>query len=379
MQVQLGEGGEEMQVEAASQSGAKATADSEAKAAVESGGTAEPSPRALAANGTGAMIAAGATVGRSHNNWCLDGWKAKSTQHAADLSKAHFCGWGKDLTCTPFKIKPYTHGRTCGGGGSALTGAEEVRKWVYPGAKDSWVFHACDGAGIQGSDCNGDIYFAEHLGPSVHHGSCHYPDGKKGHELCDYSKEPWGCQHNVCDHWHFGLEEWNSEYQCGWWARGKFRATNSWYKAAGWTGLGSPEDLGGWKGAHFSTYSWTCHPQSAPRAGEGGWDPHGHFEPYSRFPGGPERGLHVQGGPEVLLRQRARLLPRRRAQGGAARRAPLPGQVLLPRRRGGLPPAPPLRPADPRPGRPFQGVQAPARRLRRSPCSGELSNFEWQQ
>lgn len=244
-------------------------------------------------NLTAAVAAASAT--RAADNWCLDGWKAETSDRAADLSKASSCGGGGDLSCTPFWIKPYTYSKECGGG-APLAGSESAsaqgamgnRKWQYPGADDYWIFHACDGAGIQSADCNGDIYYAEHIGKATDTYACRYPDGTPSQEKCDYSDNAWGCQHNSCTHWHAGLDEINSFYQCGWWGYGPQVSPDGWYATGneGWHGLGYEADLGGgWKGAIVATYDWVCHYQDPHQQG-GGTDPSGTWHPYSAFPGG---------------------------------------------------------------------------------------------
>lgn len=81
--------------------------------------------------------------------------------------------------------------------------------------KNYYVFHSCDGAGLQMGDCMGDLYYVEQFFPTCwtewgYDGCrCDY-DGGYGHNL----------PHNRCPMVHLGTQRWYSQYRCGWLATG---------------------------------------------------------------------------------------------------------------------------------------------------------------
>lgn len=110
----------------------------------------------------------------------------------------NFCGGGgegaKDISCSPFYYRPFQFNldqnpplpSVCGGGPyeNIVTGAQwnmGARTWAsFPrsGRKDYWVFHNCDGAGIQ-PDCLGDIKYIERFdGENTQPGCVKGPHGR---------------------------------------------------------------------------------------------------------------------------------------------------------------------------------------------------------
>lgn len=134
-------------------------------------------------------------------NWCMtDGPDDGSANQDIGDGGAKYCGGDQvtvnQLSCTPFAFMPHTSQY----GGCATTGCSDQEdgakaKWkseiqtqgtnapwhpagfsMYTGGRFSakawyatgqeWyvVFHGCDGAGIQSSDCHGDIFYFEIFG-----------------------------------------------------------------------------------------------------------------------------------------------------------------------------------------------------------------------
>merc|ERR1712226_77189 len=74
-----------------------------------------------------------------------------------------------------------------------------------PGAKDVWILHGCDGAGIQ-TDCAGDIFYLEHFA------STQPVDGQ------DCPVGTYGSDHIQCPtFYHPGKGQSFPSYSCGWW------------------------------------------------------------------------------------------------------------------------------------------------------------------
>merc|ERR1711983_27725 len=92
-------------------------------------------------------------------------------------------------------------------------------------ADDVWVVHGHDGAGIQATDCGGDVHYFEHLGPT-------------GKGTCDMHAEyPGQDPLNACYFHHPGKDENYQYYNCGWW-RG-YEADNDWSGLYwSWTDIG---------------------------------------------------------------------------------------------------------------------------------------------
>mmetsp|Transcript_29149 Transcript_29149/g.61621 ORF Transcript_29149/g.61621 Transcript_29149/m.61621 type:complete len:334 (+) Transcript_29149:444-1445(+) len=76
---------------------------------------------------------------------------------------------------------------------------------------DYWVFHACDGAGIQGGDCKGDVQYIEHFGaPSAD--QTVYPTGNNCHlATTANNEERW-----YCNFVHPGTYTVYDDYRGGW-------------------------------------------------------------------------------------------------------------------------------------------------------------------
>mmetsp|Transcript_14168 Transcript_14168/g.20685 ORF Transcript_14168/g.20685 Transcript_14168/m.20685 type:complete len:535 (-) Transcript_14168:421-2025(-) len=154
-----------------------------------------------------------------------------------DLS--NFCGgidsdnpWAQ-LSCSPYQYRPFTRQKvyqydiddeTCGRGHEnpyyeIMANGEGYGDTNYPnygtnawaadftgkGNTDYWVFHACDGAGLQ-SDCAGDSFRLVERFEHLYTDSSVPPGG-----LCDRSER------NYCKFVHPGTENVYTEYRSGWW------------------------------------------------------------------------------------------------------------------------------------------------------------------
>ena len=116
----------------------------------------------------------------------------------------NFCGGGgegaKDISCSPFSYRPYQFNldqnpplkSVCSGSPyeDIVAGAQwnmGARSWAsFPksGRKDYWVFHNCDGAGIQ-PDCLGDIKYIERFDGSNTQPGC--KKGPHGRNHCTFT------------------------------------------------------------------------------------------------------------------------------------------------------------------------------------------------
>jgi len=151
--------------------------------------------------GAGLAIVVGlAGVTAVQGSQCLDGSDDDCLQCASEAANP-WCGGSDDpateMSCTPFHYRPMSFNNVqgtdewCGfsDGDIFKTLAYDdttddqgnATPWPYPGVRawaaqfngdcsqaggnsDYWVFHACDGAGIQGGDCAGDIKYVERFG-----------------------------------------------------------------------------------------------------------------------------------------------------------------------------------------------------------------------
>ena len=131
----------------------------------------------------------------------------------------NYCGGGgegkKDISCSPFTYRPYQFNldhntaNPCGGGPyeNIIAGAQwkmGARTWAsFPAGnrRDYWVFHNCDGAGIQ-PDCLGDIKYIERF------------DGGPSQPGCE--KGPHGRNHCTFTHPNSGTTFGRMKYWAGW-------------------------------------------------------------------------------------------------------------------------------------------------------------------
>ncbi|MCP9801933.1 hypothetical protein KBY67_14460 [Synechococcus sp. RedBA-s] len=115
--------------------------------------------------------------------------------YANNIKLTSNCGGagGPDLSCSPFNYRPFQFNfqnqtpNPCSGdpyteivAGAALNPRQGARAWTsYPNRSDYWVFHNCDGAGIQ-PDCLGDIKYIERFEGYNKPGTEVVCDGKDG-------------------------------------------------------------------------------------------------------------------------------------------------------------------------------------------------------
>lgn len=135
------------------------------------------------------------------------------------IANPWWCDPTKELTCTPYNYRPFTynlqHGNVCNGEVfDLLTGSRsDARAWAYFDATgkassgDFFVFHACDGAGLQ-SDCKGDIKYVEHFAGRAQGNSCQQ-DPKTSSNMRNY-----------CKFKHPGTGTIYENYEAGWWNDG---------------------------------------------------------------------------------------------------------------------------------------------------------------
>lgn len=227
-------------------------------------------------------------------NWCCSGWSAQTTmcidppactEHGKPDYSGTYCGKTShgttDLACTPFDFKPFLNAQPkyCDGKGGFPAAADSFdasvknqhRVWRAPNENlGYWVFHACDGAGIQGSDCNGDTYYAEYI-YNIKPDSEKEPwnDCDMGTNVCndllpDGSEQTPECRHNKCSHYHSGLNQWH-DYKCGWWNQGTIQGISGWYEASGWgdTKFWDELDTKFYDYGFIQLFDWVCHAQAS--------------------------------------------------------------------------------------------------------------------
>lgn len=137
----------------------------------------------------------------------------------------NFCGGGgegaRDISCTPFSYRPYQFNLdqtpplkpVCGGtpyeeivaGAQWNMGARTWASFPKSGRQDYWVFHNCDGAGIQ-PDCLGDIKYIERF------------DGGNTQPGC--MKGPHGRNHCTFTHPNSNTTFGRMHYWAGWYGSG---------------------------------------------------------------------------------------------------------------------------------------------------------------
>ncbi|WP_156487671.1 hypothetical protein [Synechococcus sp. MIT S9509] len=140
-----------------------------------------------------------------------------------------FCGGGgegaSDISCTPFYYRPYQFNWDKGlspvcksnnndpydivNGAKYNMGARTWASFPKEGRKDYWVFHNCDGAGIQ-PDCLGDIKYIERF------------DGPPTSPECESSgsSSPHGRNHCTFTHPNSGTTFGVQRYWAGWYSDG---------------------------------------------------------------------------------------------------------------------------------------------------------------
>ena len=232
--------------------------------------------------GAGLAIAVGlAGVTAVQGSQCLDGSDDDCLQCASEAANP-WCGGSDDpateMSCTPFHYRPMSFNNVqgtdewCGfsDGDIFKTLAYDdttddqgnATPWPYPGVRawaaqfngdcsqaggnsDYWVFHACDGAGIQGGDCKGDIKYVERFGWN------YYGDMEEDFGYCNYDGQPWSYDNRMyCRFVHPGTNKVYEEYK------------------AGWTGFTNDKEDTFWAAKGLPTAE-----QAFLSAANGGWDP----------------------------------------------------------------------------------------------------------
>ena len=159
----------------------------------------------------------------------------------------------KELSCTPFKYRPFQWNNTNPGNSwcanwqtlKTLTGVPDggvfyntYRAWSYFDSSGRnvpsqdkgsyWVFHGCDGAGIQ-PDCAGDIKYVERLyGPISKNGALWCEGGYTVDQIPSKGRNP----RRQCKFKHPGTGNVYDNYYSGWWDDGDLNS-NQWMMRAG--------------------------------------------------------------------------------------------------------------------------------------------------
>jgi len=186
---------------------------------------------------------------------CADGTSWDNCMECAFQDDQPWCGGDDDpanqMSCTPFQYRPMSFNNKANKDGpqideycsyqsddiwatlafdDTLNGWDSsgnpapwpnpgVRAWAAQfngdcsqagGNSDYWVFHACDGAGIQGGDCRGDIKYVERFG-------WNYNGDKEDFEYCNYDGQPTSYDDRMyCRFVHPGTNKVYEEYKSGW-------------------------------------------------------------------------------------------------------------------------------------------------------------------
>ncbi|QDZ20228.1 hypothetical protein HOP50_03g27460 [Chloropicon primus] len=247
---------------------------------------------ALAVGLAGATIAQGAQ--------CLDGSDDNCLQCAAEADNP-WCGGTQDpvneMSCTPFTYRPMSFNNLKGLNEWCGFGDDDIYKilayddstddqgnpapWPYPGVrawaaqfnndcsqaggnKDYWVFHACDGAGIQGGDCAGDIKYVERFG-------FHYDGAREDKGICTPDGQGVGYDNRkYCKFVHPGTEKVYDDYK------------------AGWTGINNPDEDTFWAAAGLPS----CENAFNSKASKGWADDSALMQTLSTFPSWAYGGEH---------------------------------------------------------------------------------------
>jgi len=148
------------------------------------------------------------------------GWQEVWTcPDTGDHANIDHCGGNDDASCTPFPVKAWPDvGKSCGnpddriigGGGMAVGG------WQVPNSNSFFIFHSCDGAGLQ-TDCMVQEMYVEQFSFAT----CPNNDWSKCSHACNVlvpgSKDGSGAQHQQCSFYHPGKQTFYEWYNCGWW------------------------------------------------------------------------------------------------------------------------------------------------------------------
>merc|ERR1712232_1456904 len=185
-------------------------------------------------------------------------WYCPDSQKTANIDR---CGGGGDDSCTPFPVKAWPDScsnpddRIIGGGDQAVGG------WQASGADNYFIFHSCDGAGVQ-TDCLGQQMYIEQFGTQ-----CPDNDWNQCEHACDVtapgSQDGSGAQHQQCSFYHPGKQVRYNSYRCGWWyAKNQFEYSyygwneyKDWFKHLGLEGYVDSYNPDG----TMVLYDWTCH------------------------------------------------------------------------------------------------------------------------
>jgi len=209
-------------------------------------------------------------------NWCMitgPDWGGGAGYDIGDGGARYCGGHGSDgtqdlnpidqISCTPFNFQPHT-GDGYGGCFDDFDDAKQytggrysAKAWRLHSYDDNKtplgryvVFHGCDGAGIQASDCNGDTYYFEMFSE--------YSNAGDGFPYCELFCNTWpDCMHNICGFTHHGTGKTYQSYDCGWWNVGAIEQDKFFndYRATGNYAPGSNP-------AYANVYPWVCHYQS---------------------------------------------------------------------------------------------------------------------
>ena len=185
-----------------------------------------------------------------------------------------WCGESTDpfteISCSPFQYRPMSYNNAngqldamCNYGGPegykdsllslvAYDDAKPEDMFPYPGTRvwagsftgdcsqgggnsDYWVFHACDGAGIQGGACAGDINYVERFGPTYTGGD------REDAGICTPDGQGYGYDNRkYCKFVHPGTETVYDSYKAGW-------AGNTESQDTFWAKAGYPSANGSWQ------------------------------------------------------------------------------------------------------------------------------------
>ena len=216
------------------------------------------------------------------NGWC---WKTKTEKLTARCGGTPQEGT-KDVSCSPFYYRPFQAesdvssrkpgcGKGDGGYFDIVTGAGDnngARAWAsYPKESDYWVFHNCDGAGIQ-PDCFGDVLYIERFeGSNKTKPGC-YRD-KNGRNHCTFTHPDSGSTFGAQKYWAgwYGSSGKISKNDCGSHATGAWQypkpttvyqnITNIRNPYEGLPGLVESQYFGGT--FSFLLFPWVCEQDSS--------------------------------------------------------------------------------------------------------------------
>jgi hypothetical protein len=137
----------------------------------------------------------------------LRGAVASAPLSSAPCPAAQGCGgdmtgWPGEISCTPFWLNV----PVCDYNEPVLVTESGARGWSAGGYDEFFVFHQCDGAGVQ-TDCVGSQYYVEYFGPIIEweQGSCKCVPECDGNGDCtntQYDSKPDGIDYFVpCVPW----------------------------------------------------------------------------------------------------------------------------------------------------------------------------------